>query len=81
MNLPRVVILKCTCQVSDILIVEMLIAYAVVAAAATNLQCPVFHKRLDIFRVTDSSLVICICDHMPTGMNHAYVRHPQVSFD
>lgn len=64
MNLPRVVILKCTCQVSDVLIAEMLIAYAV-ATAATNFQCPVFHKILNIFRVTDSSLVICIRDHMP----------------
>lgn len=37
MDLPGAVILKCTCQMSDILIVEMLIAYAVVAAA-TSLQ-------------------------------------------
>lgn len=79
MNLPRVVILKCTCQVSDILIAEMLIAYAVVAAA-TNAECPVFHKRLDIFRVTDPSHVICRCDHTPMGIHRAYVIHPQVSF-
>lgn len=35
--MPGAVILECTCQVSDTLIAEMLIAYAVVAAA-TKLQ-------------------------------------------
>lgn len=75
MNLPRVVILKCTCQVSNILIVEMLIAYTVVAAG-TYFQCPAFHKILNIFRVTDSPLVVCICNHMPTGIHHEYKTFP-----
>lgn len=59
MNLPRVVILAYTCQEANTLIVEMLIAYAAVAAA-TNFQCLVFHKRLNIVGMTDSSLDICI---------------------
>lgn len=78
MNLPRVVILAYTCQESNTLIVEMLRAYAAVATA-TNFQCPVFHKRLNIVRMTHSSLDICICDHMPLGIHHVYITHPQVS--
>lgn len=76
MNLPGAVILKCTCQMSDILIVEMLIAYAVVAAA-TNLQGPVAHKRSDIFWVTDSSLVRYTRDHVLLGVHRVYVTHSQ----
>lgn len=79
MNLPRVVILVHTCQVSDTLIFEMLIAYAVVAGA-TNFQCPVLHKRLNLVRMTDSSLEICICNHMLLGIHHVYVTQLWVSF-
>lgn len=75
MNLPRAVILECTCQVSDTLIGEMLIAYAVFAAAS-NFQCPVFHKRLNIFRMTDPFLGTCVCDHMPVRVQHTYITHP-----
>lgn len=75
MNLPRAVILECTCQVSDILIAEMLIAYALVAAA-TNFQCLVFHMRLNICKMTDSFLDICIYDHVPMGIHHTYIISP-----
>lgn len=79
MNLPKVVIFECTCQVSDTLIVEMLTAYTA-SAAATNFPCPGFHK---IECIQDDRLIpciICMYDHMPMGIHHAYMPHPQVSF-
>lgn len=71
--------MECTCQVSDTLIAEMLIAYTVVTAA-TNFQCPEFHKRLNTYRMTDSFLGTQVCDYMPMGIHHTYITHPQVSF-
>ena len=64
---------------SDTLIAEMLIAYAVVAAA-TNFQCPEFHKRWNTCRMTDSFLDTHVCDYVPMGIHHTYITHPQVSF-